>query len=690
MTKLKTDPKIEVKTDLAKTIGEVIYSEIKTSREKNKARYDRGARNKRLYNQITKWMHIDKTCNVPWAGAADFFVPMIEWTVDAIDAREMNVLFSQEPFLTAVGVESSDIEKAPGVTDFIDTVFREIVKLRQNISYFIKQKKILPFAVLKYDWVQDFEPQIVKEQAYEFIDAEGKEEHLLADDPESEVRQAEMLLQGYQQSEEMVDVWVLKDTEITNAPQLRYINFEDYVYSHFAKRNNRLFWEGDRFYMTPNDMKLKSLQEKFRKQGVDDVLKEVEMNNRSGSDKAISDRQTLRECYWWYGRLPFNKENEIDFTSSEAIEQEVICIIDYLSKALLFISHWDKGRLAYTGDNSSSRVYIRGEFEQTENFEGRSLVDKMYQTQKYANEFYNTLLNNAYLAMQKIFVKKRDMQGDEWEKPDAYPGAMWEENAAGDIRVLEVGDVKSIGLGIQDSLMSFGERISNISLPQTGTTSKGGPTKTKGEIIATIQEGNIGLDKIIQDDHDILRTVCKWTVDYYYENMPPGMERRIRGDNGELMFPTDENMGLYDEKGVSPYWEKDDLAGQFDYIWKGTSLSASKELNIAVSNDLMEKYLPQPMVQGSLLATWDILRRGLEARNIKDWKNILPPKEAIVAEMKKEQVEAQAAEKRNMMGSVESRAAQKLGERGVPQEEAAQLIQKQVKGQNANTQTATR
>jgi len=682
--KLKTDPKISVDVAQAKTIAEVICAEIKGSREKNKHRYDLAARCERQYSQITKWMAINKVCEKPWKGAADFFVPMTEWTIDAVHAREMNTLFSQEPYMTAKGVESGDIDKAPGVTDFVDTVFREIVKLRQNVDYFIKQKKKLPFAVCKYDWVQDFEPQIVKEQAVKFVSPEGKEEFLLPDDPEGDVKAAEFAMKGMEpQGQE--DVWVLKDTEISNAPQLQYINFEDYVYSPHAKRNNRLYWEGDRFYMTPNDMKLRSLQKKFRKDGVDDVLKEVNMGDMSGSEKVIAERQALRECYWWYGRFPFNKNNEIDLQSSEAIEQEVICIVDMKCKALLFISHWDKGRLPWTGDSSSSRVYIRGEFEQTEHFEGRSLVEKLYQTQKYLNEFYNTLLNNAWFSMLKIFIKKRSMTGEEWEKPEAYPGAMWEEDTTGDIRVLDIGDVKSIGLEVQQSLLGFAERMSNISLPQTGASAKTGPQKTKGEIIAVIQEGNIGLDKIIQDDHEILRTICKWTVDYYFERMPPGMERRIRGDNGDLIFPTEDNLGQYEKQQVNPYWEKDDLAGQFDFTWNGTSLSSSKELNIAVSNDLMEKYLPQPMVQGSLLATWDILRRGLEARGIKDWKNILPPKEAIVAEMKKMATEEQVREKRNMMGSTESRVIQKLGEKGVPQDQAAQLVQKQVKNVSSPT-----
>ena len=88
-------------------------------------------------------------------------------------------------------------------------------------------------------------------------------------------------------------------------------------------------------------------------------------------------------------------------------------------------------------------------------------------------------------------------------------------------------------------------------------------------------------------------------------------------------------MALYREKGVQPYWEKDDLAGNFDFTWRGTSLNSSKEYQLTVANDMMDRYLPQPIVAGNMLATWEILKRGLEARGVKDWDKILPPREAI-------------------------------------------------------------
>jgi hypothetical protein len=80
----------------------------------------------------------------------------------------------------------------------------------------------------------------------------------------------------------------------------------------------------------------------------------------------------------------------------------------------------------------------------------------------------------------------------------------------------------------------------------------------------------------------------------------------------------------------------------------------------------MERYMPQPMVQGNMLATWNILKDGLTARGIKDWQKILPPKEAIIQEMQRMAQEAQM--QRGMPNST-------LGQGNTPQGANPQVIE---------------
>ena len=631
-----TDPKIQVDQGTAKKIAQIICKEISTSLDKNKSRYDLAKRCENQYQQKTKWDIDGKECSVPWKGASNYFVGLTEWIIDAIWARLMNILFSQQPYMKAKGVEASDTKNQEAVTDFIDTILREKVNLYENSRFFFKQMIKLPFAVIKFCWDKSYDRMINKNNALVFVNPITQESQMiLEDDPEIQQKTQQFTLAGFIPQGQQ-EVWIQEDIELINDAKLEYIKFEDYVYCPNAKRDQKLYWEGDRFWLTINEMAMKAKQEQF----IEDSVIKVRQNRKGdsqkqGVDAVIAERSELIECFHWYGRLPFNENNEIDLENQDAIEQEVYCVVAQKEEELLQIEHW-----SYNRNPFPDRVYLRGEYEETEEFEGRSMSQKLYKSQTELNDLHKTIMDNAWLAMQKIFVKRKGLAGEEWENPTVYPGAMWEEQMTGDIRVLDIGDVKSIGIELEQQILSFAERISNIGAWNLGTREEGGkPTAT--EFAGTLQEGNIGREPLLQKCYTIMSKICQWTYDYYYHNMPEGLERRIMGDNNEAIYPTPDNMNIYQQKGIKPYWEKDDIKGKYDYTWLGTSQNADKQWNIMVANDLQDRYLPQPMVQGNLLATWNILKMGLEARGIKDWSKILPKEDAIIQEMKRMQMEAQ-------------------------------------------------
>jgi hypothetical protein len=674
------DMKITVSQETGKKIAQIICKEIQASIGKDGAKganskiYDRARRCENQYNQITKWMAAGKTCPKPWLGAADYFIPITEWTIDAVHARVMNVLFSQEPFMTAKGADADSLKNQEAATDFMDMVFRNIIFIYDNINFYFKQVIKLPFAVIKYCWVKEFDSVITKQDAIHFVNpSTGEEKDILPDSPDFQVGATSLIANGWQQQETR-PVWVTKDVELVNSPQLKYIRFDDYVWSPNAKRDSKLFWEGDRCWFTVNDLMLKANQDIFIKETVDKV-KNQSGKDKSGIDRVISERASMIECFNWYGRLPFDKNNEINFEDTKAMEQEVCCVVAYKDEELLQTYHWPYSRLPYP-----DRVYIRGEFEETENFEGRSLSEKLYMTQKEMNSFINTIMNNAMLAMQKIFVRKKTALGDDKDKVEVYPGATVEEDNTGDIRVLEIGDVKAIGLEMEQLFINFAERTSNISIYQTGTARDEGG-KTLGEVQATISEGNIGMDKFIQRCHNIMRKICDWTIDYYVDNMPENLQRKLTDPQGKAILPTQQNMPIYAQRNISPVWRPEDINGKYDWKWNGTSLTSSNRWKLAVANDMMERYLPHPMISGNMLATWEILRQGLIVRG-QDWTTILPTKEAVINEMRRMAQESQAKQAAGQQQQLKKMVMGKMVGSGVPPQQAAQIVNEQLPGGN--------
>lgn len=656
---------IDIDSTQAKVIAEVICQEIKESLDDNSYVYKKAESRERAYAQISKWAAKNKVPDQPWYGAADYFVPLTEWIIDAVWGRVLKALFYKRPYMKAYGTEASDVEKEDSVTNFVDQIHSEVINLYENFRFIVKQMLKLPFVVIKYCWETEYDKRYEKAKAtiFQGVDENDKVQVL----PEEYDRLEELAMSGYQPIGEE-EVTTLREDELWNAPKLRYIKFSDYVWHPKAKRGYKPYWEGDRFYLTIHEMMNNYQQFPDTVEKIKNELIGMS-DNLSASEAVLKQRGSLIECYHFYGRFPINKENKIDYTDPESIEQEVHAVVSYKDKEMLQINMWEYERVP-----NKERVYIRGEFEETEDFIGRSLADKLFMTQRELNTLHNNIMNNAQLCMMKIFWKRKTLQGVEWDKPQIRPGIILDVDMPGDIGVLDVGDIKSISWELEASFINFAERLSNISVYQTGTQRQGGQ-KTKGEVERTVYEGNIGMDKFIEQCSLIMSKICKWTVDYYYHNMPEGLERRIRGENYEPVFPTQNNMGLYEEKGILPYWKQDDLAGKFDFRWDNTSLNSSEAYQIQVSNDLQDRYLSHPMIQGSLLATWDILRRGLIARNITDWENILPPKEAILAEMKKMEAEAQAKEAVNRgQENIVPEAIQKAEQMGVPRETAEQII----------------
>ena len=235
---------IQIDEGTAKTVAETICSEIKNSITANAKLYDKAKKNEQLYAQVTDYMAQNKICDEPWEGAADYFIPLTEWTIDAVWARAVEALLTSEPYMTATG--TANAEK---VTDFVDQILRDKVRLYDNINFYFKQKLKLPFAVIKYDWCAKYEQVISKDVAMSFVNELGDAKQVLPNNVNSQGEMAEMIANGYKPTGQE-EVWTTNDVELENQPKLKYIRFEDYVWTPKAKRDVKLYWEGDRFWLT--------------------------------------------------------------------------------------------------------------------------------------------------------------------------------------------------------------------------------------------------------------------------------------------------------------------------------------------------------------------------------------------------------------------------------------------------------
>ena len=162
----------------------------------------------------------------------------------------------------------------------------------------------------------------------------------------------------------------------------------------------------------------------------------------------------------------------------------------------------------------------------------------------------------------------------------------------------------------------------------------------------------MGREGIIQSCHEDLRTLYKMTVDYYFQFMPEGLERRIRGNNSELIFPempkredfatNEEYDDALEQAEKQKFYNRDMLIGigKWDFKWNGTQLSGDRETQIQLS-DQLAALLPKFPQLVSLTNIWELLRDILIARGKKDWQKYIIPKEKV--QLAEQQAQEQAA-----------------------------------------------
>lgn len=636
---------IEIKDeDLRKRLAKVLCGEIEESLKANAGAYSLFRACENNYLGRSWWKQRGQRKNKPWLDACDFWTPLTEWIICAIAARIDSILFGVEPMMTAFAVESSDVEKSDGVTDFVDMATTQIVQLRKSFAFYIKQKIKQPLAVYRYEWeyeeekVREVEGGIFQEDFTVKLDS-GKVVAVgeLPKDVQDEIRSG-VLLPGQHH------YWyVERDKAVKNQPVGEYVAGTDYVWSANTKKGKKPFMEGYRFWQTLGKLRQKQKTGQYwDTQEIKDALRKT-IDSKGKNDnvaRVITERSHLYESFKLFTRLPFNDKGEIDLDNEDAVEQEVIAELAYNEQVLLSLRKWN-----YLRDAFERRVFLYGFYEEKDAviddspFLGRSMTEKIEDINKLMNKEFQQIVDNADLAMCKIFTKKRQINEEEWEQPDVFPGAFWDVDEQGDIQPLDVGDVKRIGFEIMNQLQDFAVRISNISSMNVSSRMEGGkPLAT--EVVNILKEGEVGREGFIQSCHEDLRQIYKWTTDFYFQFMPEGLERRIRGEEKKLTFPEPPKQEMFpdevsyqkaiEEFAKNKYYNRDELVGvgRWDFKWNGTQLSGDREWQIQTA-DYLANVLPKFSDYVTFTGIWELLRDILIARGKKDWQKYLKPKEMI-------------------------------------------------------------
>jgi len=241
----------------------------------------------------------------------------------------------------------------------------------------------------------------------------------------------------------------------------------------------------------------------------------ITQEGQSPSQKVMGVEVTGKEeieCVEWYISY-FTKKNEDENPEDQENFEEDQIIATVATKSNILV------RLRYQRDvrfDNCSIINRMRLFPEEGRSYGTSIYGKLKSVQNGASDFFNTVLNAAYICMVPWFF---------YEESAGIPSDMEIEPGKG----VAVDSVKGIlfpNFNVQPQVyisfielfMQLWERIGSIANPQMGRPDDAAKTAT--EIMMVVQEGNIKFDYQSQSTRDEFIVFLRSIYDLYYQHMP--------------------------------------------------------------------------------------------------------------------------------------------------------------------------
>jgi hypothetical protein len=599
-------------------IGFVVGQDILNAVKDNADNYKLAARCDRMYEGI-----VPKK-NFPWTGASNLWIPLSEWTTDAVYARVMASLFSHTPYVKAEGRTQVSANNAEAVTEILDYVFTEVMDLKEKCKTIFKEAIKKPKSTCKLIWKRVTEKCRRLEVGIKLKIPDGTEKDVPIEEAEELIKAGAQMV-----SPQPIKLTTNKPYELYNGASLEYV-----PYPYYIAPANSVLGQKPRFeaHVTPmrwNDVLAMLNDKKFYPDSVKKLKETAEIATTPTSSeddirkKSLKGRDYLFEVAEYHGLYAFDNQ-EHETVSSEQdrtmnISQEAVFWVELNSKILL------GAKYPLTKPKLDRRVFYNTRYETVSNrFEGRGVQQKLENLNRATNSYYNNFINNAMMSMTKLFKRKRGVDDMNVDDPDIYPGAIVDVKEMTDFEAIDMGTLQKVGIDIIGMVLKFAERLTSVTAwglgTQPGKAESGGKT-TATEFKGIMGEANLNFSVTIENFVSTLVNICKDTVEYYYYNMPEGMERKIRGEGKKFVFP--------EKTAEEDKWSRDKLLGEFNFHWQITDdRGRSIERDIYIMNNFMNL----PFMQKHLKKTWEMAKQVAISLGKKDWETVLPSEQEIDAE----------------------------------------------------------
>lgn len=536
---------------------------------------------KKLYDKFSKSQYrkdkikeIEDSCRVyeqkpekenwPWENASNIVLPLTTITIDNLEPRLVSGMIGKDPvcqFEMVGQTEKDDITKL--LEDWFNKTLKNEVYIQSKGSTIVHTllKEGTYYSIPQYD--------ITKELKRDFV---YNEQGQILVDPQTGMARTQ---DAEVTKREGVEVQTIPFTDILCADNIGTIDEWERAdkgriirptYAELQRDKTKQGYLTDRI----GSWLLGFTEEKLKK--------ENQSPDQSVMGVEITGKEEI-ECVEWYISYFTRKDEEApkeeqqDFT-----EDKIIATISTKSQTLIRLRYQRDVRY----DNSSIINRIRLFPEEGRSY-GTSIYGKLKSVQNGASDFFNSVLNAAYICMIPWFF---------YEESAGIPNDMEIEPGKG----VAVDSVKGIlfpNFSVQPQVyisfielfMQLWERIGSIANPQMGRPDDA--KKTATEIMMVIQEGNIKFDYQSASTRDEFVAFLKSIYDLYYQHMPYNHQHIYNGE--ATLIPRRE------------------MKRNFKFVLTGSTATANKMLERKEAEDVYA-ILSQNPLANPMSALEDLLK----------------------------------------------------------------------------------
>lgn len=495
----------------------------------------------------------------PWQDSSNFNIPLTLLYGKAVHARLWQ-LFS-DPYFFGVKARREVFEDREGdIRDFMQYIIDQYCNgkkgTRDVFDMWLWDVVFEGTGYLKLYWQRDVhkylevEPKVTLEtkQTFSRDDLTGRTDVTATVDEQDVVKE-----------------------EIVETPYIGRILMEDLLLPPGQGDPQTSDWVKHRIFLTEYELKARAREGKFNSDQVEEALKHKSSHLDDQSTQIKIQRNQTdgyidQEGYWngkhsvieHYGKVYIKKkiDHQEEFEMSEMPEEVLI----WAHQASGLVLGWT---YLYRVSPSGMRPVFGGDFIK---FPDRSqavgVAEVLSPIQKGVNSVYNLRMDNGVLASTPVGFY-RASSGLKPDKIQVQPGTFNPvDDPVNDVRILQIPYLSNFGNQEEDRLVSYSEKVLNISDIQLGRTPEHvGVFRTASGSQDFQSETNIQLE--IHFDR-LARTLSRLLQALFMmarERMPEQLFYRITGENGEPIFGKQS---------------RDTLKGQYDFEIKIDVLGESR------------------------------------------------------------------------------------------------------------------